>query len=164
MWGKKEWQQCIFFSIYYQTPWGSRSEYFIILYHSCPISLQSLSYVLSSHIYTVETLLPLEQTTLQSMDSFSSGSIYALLYRTLIHRLQSKTTPKKLLKQYQHGLHMPKSFVQEWSQTEICFFFSNTGWKERRGRVTWLLSPKISQEWTLFLWCKKKNAKTLKAF
>lgn len=134
MWGKKEWQQCIFFSIYYQTPWGSRSEYFIILYHSCPISLQSLSYVLSSHIYTVETLLPLEQTTLQSMDSFSSGSIYALLYRTLIHRLQSKTTPKKLLKQYQHGLHMPKSFVQEWSQTEICFSFpTQVGRREGEG-------------------------------
>lgn len=56
MWGKKEWQQHIFFSVCNQTTWGSRSKYFIMLYHSHPISLQSLTLCpLFTHIYSRDT-------------------------------------------------------------------------------------------------------------
>lgn len=95
-------------------------------------------------------------TTLQSMDSFSGGSIYVFLYRTLIHR-----SPEELPKNFWNSTNVEHTCPSPLSKT---ITDRNTGWKERRWRVTWLLSPKISQKWTLFFLCKKKNTKTLKAF
>lgn len=53
---KKEWQQHISFSILYQATKGSSTKYLIISYHSCPVSLQSLSLCsLSTHTYSIVT-------------------------------------------------------------------------------------------------------------